>query len=105
MNRNLSSIVVIGLAAILTIALYVTSSYMAPMSIPRPSASYGGSRFTTGDETYPRTATDAESYALTIARPTHRISSEYWSIDDFVYSVAAPQDVVSVSESAYDRSF
>jgi len=105
MNKNLSSFAIIGLVAILATALYVTSSYLAPMGIPRLSASYGGPSFRTGDETYPRTASDAENYALTIARTTHRISSEYWSIDDYVYTIAPPQDVVSVSESAYDRSF
>jgi cobalamin transport system substrate-binding protein len=105
MGRNFSSVVVIGLAGIVVFGLYVATTYVGPLSIPRLAPSYGGPGFTTGSEAYPRVATDAEGYALTIAKPTHRISSEYWSIDDYVYSVAPPQDVVSVSESAYDRSF
>jgi iron complex transport system substrate-binding protein len=105
MKRNISAVIVLILIAFVTAALFVASVYVGPFTVPRISASYGGSGFTTGDGTYPRQATDAENYAVTIARPTHRISSEYWSIDDYVYSVAAPQDVVSVSESAYDRSF
>src|SRR5438105_1687507 len=105
MNRNVSALAVVVLIGIVTAALFFATLYVGPLSIPRVSASYGGSGFTTGDEAYPRIATDAESYALAIARPTRRISSEYWSIDDYVYSVAPPQDVVSVSESAYDRSF
>jgi ABC-type Fe3+-hydroxamate transport system substrate-binding protein len=105
MNRNLSSIAVVGLVGILATVLYITSAYLAPMSIPRLSGSYGGPNFTTGAAAYPRTANDAENQALTIAKPTQRISSEYWSIDDYVYSIAPPQYVVSVSEGAYDRSF
>jgi len=104
MKRNVSALVVLALVAIVSAALFVSSVYVGPLTIPRVSASYGGSGFTTGDAAYPRTATDAENYALTIARPTRRISSEYWSIDEYVYSVSQPQDVVSVSESAYDRS-
>jgi ABC-type Fe3+-hydroxamate transport system substrate-binding protein len=104
LNRNVSALVVFGLVAILAAVLFLASVYVAPLSIPRVSASYGGSGFTTGDEGYPRTTSDAENYTLTIARPTRRISSEYWSIDDYVYSVAPPQDIISVSESAYDRS-
>jgi iron complex transport system substrate-binding protein len=104
MNQNLSALMVVGLTVIVMAALFLATSYIGPLSIPRVSASYGGSGFSTANEAYPRQATDAEDYALTLAQPTHRISSEYWSIDDYVYSVAPPEDVVSVSESAYDRS-
>jgi iron complex transport system substrate-binding protein len=104
-TRNVSALVVLALVAIVSATLFIASVYVGPLTVPRVSASYGGSGFTTGDEAYPRMATDAENYALTMARPTYRISSEYWSIDDYVYSVAPPQDVISVSESAYDRSF
>ena len=105
MNRNVSGGIIVGLIAVLALALYFAGSYIGPLSIPRPSGSYGGPDFTTGATVYPRVATDAEGYALTIAGPAHRISSQYWSIDEYVYSVAPPENVVSVSESAYDRSF
>src|SRR6185295_18281535 len=48
---------------------------------------------------------DAEGYELRITKPAGRISSQYWSIDEFVYSIVPPQNVVSVSESAYDHSY
>jgi len=105
MNRNVSGGIIVGLVAALALALYFAGSYTGPLSIPRPADSYGGPNFTTGDTQYPRIATDAEGYALKIARPAQRISSQYWSIDEYVYSVAPPQNVVSVSEGAYDRSF
>jgi cobalamin transport system substrate-binding protein len=105
MNRNASGGIIVGLVAALAAALYFAGSYTGPLSVPRPADSYGGPDFTTGTTVYPRVATDAEGYALHLARPAHRISSQYWSIDEYVYSVALPQDVISVSESAYDRSF
>ncbi len=104
MNRNISGGIIVALVGALALALYFAASYTGPLSIPRPAASYGGPDFTTGTTEYPRAATDAEGYALTLARPAQRISSQYWSIDEYVYSVAPPQNVVSVSESAYDRS-
>jgi iron complex transport system substrate-binding protein len=105
MNRNVSGGIIVGLVAALAVALYFAGSYTGPLSIPRPADSYGGPNFTTGSTEYPRVANDAEGYSFKIARPAHRISSQYWSIDEYVYSVAPPQDIVSVSESAYDRSF
>jgi iron complex transport system substrate-binding protein len=105
MNRNVSGGIIVGLIAALALALYFAGSYIGPLSIPRPADSYGGPNFTTGTTEYPRIATDAEGYPLKIAKPARRISSQYWSIDEYVYSVAPPQNVVSVSESAYDRSF
>ena len=38
---------------------------------------------------------------MRVARPARRIVSQYWSIDEYVYSVAPPDRVVAVSESAY----
>jgi iron complex transport system substrate-binding protein len=34
-------------------------------------------------------------------RPARRIVSQYWSIDEYLYSVVPPERVVAVSESAY----
>ena len=104
-RHNVASAGIFGLIASLALALYLGRSYLGPLTIPRIAGSYGGSGFTTGRQEYPRHATDAEGYELKLAKPTRRISSQFWSIDEYVYSVAPPQNVVSVSESAYDRSF
>jgi iron complex transport system substrate-binding protein len=68
------------------------------------ASGYDKADYTTGTAGYPRSATDAAGYAVTIARPVHRIASHYWSVDEYVYSVAPPEQVVSVSSSAYEQS-
>lgn len=55
----------------------------------------------TGSTAYPRKAVDNDAFEVRIARPARRIVSQYWSIDEFVYSVAPPERVMAVSESAY----
>lgn len=55
----------------------------------------------TGPPAYPRIAVDSDEFAVRVARPARRIVSQYWSIDEYVYSVAPPDRVVAVSESAY----
>lgn len=58
-----------------------------------------------GSKQYPRWAIDRDDITIRIPKPTHRIVSQNFSTDDFVYSVAPPQDVVAVSESAYAKGF
>jgi ABC-type Fe3+-hydroxamate transport system substrate-binding protein len=57
----------------------------------------------TGSLRYPREAGDSDQFTVHIARPAHRIVSQSWSIDEWVYSVVPPQDIVAVSESAYKQ--
>jgi iron complex transport system substrate-binding protein len=59
----------------------------------------------TGAATYPREAIDSDSFEVRVARPVRKIVSQHWSIDEFVYSVAPPERVVAVSQSAYVESF
>lgn len=54
---------------------------------------------------YPRAAMDRDGFRVRISHPAHRIVSQYWSLDDYLYSVAPPESVVAVSESAYQASF
>lgn len=58
-------------------------------------------RIRTGKLQYPREAIDGDEVTVRIARPAHRIVSQYWSIDEFAYAILPAQDVVAVSESAY----
>jgi iron complex transport system substrate-binding protein len=55
----------------------------------------------TGSLRYPRDAVDSDGFTVRIAHPAHRIVSQSWSIDEWVYAVAPARDVVAVSESAY----
>ena len=48
-----------------------------------------------------REAIDGDEVTFRVARPAHRIVSQYWSLDEFAYSILPAEDVVAVSESAY----
>jgi iron complex transport system substrate-binding protein len=58
----------------------------------------------TGSSEYPRHAADSDGFSVRIARPVRRVVSQFWSIDEYVYSVVPPERVVAVSESAYLQS-
>lgn len=82
-------------------------SYAAPaggLQLATATTGDGDHRIRTSSYSYPREAIDSDDFAVKIPSPTHRIVSQYWSIDEYVYSVVPPQDVVAVSESAYLKS-
>ncbi len=70
----------------------------------RPGVGFGSSAIRTKGEEYPREAVDSDSFVVRVAKPARRIVSQYWSIDEYVYSVVPPERVVAVSESAYLES-
>jgi iron complex transport system substrate-binding protein len=79
-------------------------TYASPpggLQLPVLEKEDGDARVRTGKSRYPREAVDSDEVTVRIARPAHRIVSQYWSIDEFVYSVLPAQDVVAVSQSAY----
>jgi cobalamin transport system substrate-binding protein len=73
----------------------------AGLQINRAGAARGATAIRTGPAEYPRKALDSDDFVVRVARPARRIVSQYWSIDEYVYSVAPPDRVVAVSESAY----
>jgi iron complex transport system substrate-binding protein len=73
--------------------------------LPIAATSEGSAAIRTGSLAYPREAIDSDNMRVRIPRPAHRIVSQYWSIDDYVYSVAPPESIVAVSQSAYARSY
>ncbi len=73
----------------------------AGLQINRAGAARGDTTIRTGPAEYPRKALDSDGFAVRVARPARRIVSQYWSIDEYVYSVTPPDRVVAVSESAY----
>jgi iron complex transport system substrate-binding protein len=105
--RSLSSVLplaaLIAVAAILALAVNRIASPAGLPQFPRPSAvyDYGNPTIRTGGRAYPRTAQDANDFVVRMARPARRIASANWSFDEFVYTVAPPERVVAVSESAY----
>lgn len=62
---------------------------------------YGRAGTRIGGRSYPREAVDSDGFRVRIPAPARRIVSQYWSIDEYLYSVVPPERVVSVSESAF----
>jgi iron complex transport system substrate-binding protein len=58
-------------------------------------------RIETGALAYPREARDAGGFLVTVPRPVRRVVSQYWSIDEFLYSIVPPAHIRGVSESAH----
>jgi len=77
------------------------SGLVAPPT--RPYQGYGNPEVRVGARPYPRRATGADDVTLEIARPVRRIVSQDIGSDEYAYSVAPPERVVGVSESAYER--
>jgi iron complex transport system substrate-binding protein len=62
---------------------------------------YGRAATQLGQRSYPREAIDSDGFRVRIGKPPRRIASQYWSIDEYLYSFVPPERVVAVSESAY----
>jgi iron complex transport system substrate-binding protein len=84
-------------------AVHTYASPPGGLQLPALETEEGDARVRIGKSQYPREAVDSDEVTVSIARPAHRIVSQYWSIDEFVYSILPPQDVVAVSQSAYEE--
>lgn len=97
--------VVLGMILTVAFGLHLAETHTGTLELRRAVREYGAADSSTGSAAYPRRANDAEGYQLTVVRPTRQVASQYWSIDEYVYSVVPPEDVVSVSTYAYDRRY
>jgi iron complex transport system substrate-binding protein len=95
------SLLLLVLVATTAAAVHQFASPPGGLQLPLAPKGDGDPRIRMGSHAFPRRATDSDEVTITIARPTHRIISQYWSIDEYVYTVVPPQDVLAVSESAY----
>ena len=108
MSRKLSqlapSLLLIVLTGAVAAAIGRFTSSVDGQRLLQWSQGQGTSAIHTGSPEYPRTAIDSGGYTVRIPRPPRRIVSQYWAIDEFVYSVVPPKRVVAVSASAYLKS-
>ena len=97
--RGLPIVVVAATVAVMGIVnvLAPASGAMKAARIDRS----GPDNFEGGDLSWPRTLIDFDGYPVRIHGPAKRVISQYWSIDEFVYSVVPASHVAGVSESAY----
>jgi iron complex transport system substrate-binding protein len=84
-------------------AVHTYASPPGGLQLPVLETEEGDARVRIGKSQYPREAVDSDEVTVSIARPAHRTVSQYWSIDEFVYSILPPEDVVAVSQSAYEE--
>jgi len=92
------------LAVLVTTISAAVEHFVPPdggLRITRNDGGVRGAVVRTRSADYPRKAVDSDSYVVRVARPAQRIVSQYWAIDEYVYSVAPAERVVAVSESAY----
>jgi iron complex transport system substrate-binding protein len=101
---NRPAALILGGVAVLAFGLHLVQAHTGRFEVTRLTSVSGQAGFSAGGDEYPRTATDSAGYTVKVARPAHRITSHYWSVDEYVYSVAPPEDVVSVSSTAYEES-
>ena len=101
---NMPAALILGGVAVLSFGLHLVQAHAGRFEGIRLTSSSGQAGFSTSGDEFPRTAIDSGGYAVTVARPVHRIASHYWSLDEYVYTVAPAEDVVSVSSTAYERS-
>src|ERR1700761_261249 len=98
--RTLPPLVLLILVAALAVGVQSYASPEGGLQLPTATMGDGDPRIRTGSYAYPREELDSDDFVVKIAHPPRRIVSQYWSIDEYVYSVVPPQDVVAVSESA-----
>jgi iron complex transport system substrate-binding protein len=97
-----SRVTLLALVAALAIIGAAVNRWAAPeLGPPLERNGYGRAVPETGSKTYPREAIDADGFRIRIPRPPRRIASQYWSIDEYLYSIVPPERIVCVSESAY----
>src|SRR3954447_23067884 len=95
----------IGLVAFLGLAVERYATPPGGLQLPPLTETNGQSSFQLGPLKYPRFATDADGFRVRIPRPTYRIVSQHWAIDDYLYSVVPPERVVAVSSSSYQLQY
>src|SRR5690349_18768407 len=94
---NRPAALILGGVAVLVFGLHLVQAYAGKFEGTRLTSASGQAGFSMGGDEYPRTAIDSGGYAVTVARPARRISSHFWSVDEYAYSVAPQESVISVS--------
>ena len=101
MGHRFTLLAILGAVGIISTAVHY---WARPILGPTlASGGYGKAATTLGSRTYPREAIDSDGFRVRIKQPPRRIVSQYWSADEYLYSIVPPERVVGVSESSYLR--
>ena len=99
----IAPVLLVALVASIAAGVQRYASPPGGLQLPVPNTGDKPLLIRTGSLRYPREAVDSDGFTVRIAHPAHRIVSQSWSIDEWVYAVAPSRDVVAVSESAYQQ--
>jgi iron complex transport system substrate-binding protein len=102
---NIPAIGIIAISTLLGTVVHFAQRFTGPLELHQRYGAYGGPSFALGSKEYPRVVDDSEGYALKISRPTRTIASQFWSIDEYVYTITPPPGVVGVSQYAFEREY
>jgi ABC-type Fe3+-hydroxamate transport system substrate-binding protein len=75
------------------------------LQLPLPKTRESPFLLRIGPQQYPREAVDNDNVQIHVRARTVRVVSQDLTIDDFVYSVLPPEDVVAVSANAYQPAY
>src|SRR5580692_7277839 len=98
LRTYVAPVILILLVVAIAGAVHTYASPPGGLQLPVLEKEDADARVRMGKTQYPREAIDGDEVTVRVARPAHRIVSQYWSIDEFAYSVLPPEDVVAVSE-------
>src|SRR5258708_9756 len=101
MNFRDPSFALLAATALLALSIQHLASPEGGIRAARASDGDGNPQIAISGPAYPRRAVDSEGFVVRPQHPASRIVSQYWSLDEIVYSVAPPEHVVAVSQTAF----
>ena len=104
-RRWIAPMMLVALMGLVAIGVQRFAVVSGGLQLSQGYSGDGDPAIRTGSSNYPREALDRDGFRVVLPHRAHRIVSQYWSIDDYVYAVAPAETVVAVSESAYQPAF
>ncbi len=101
----LAPVCFIALVAVVAAAVEYCAAPPGGLQLPQARESEHNVEIRTGSSQYPREAIDSDGVRVRIPHPPRRIVSQFFSIDDYLYSIVPPERVIAVSANAYQPQF
>jgi iron complex transport system substrate-binding protein len=101
----LAPLFLIGIVGVVAAAVGHYAKPAGGLQLPAPKTGESPFLLRIGPKQYPREAIDNDNVKIHVQAPTTRVVSQDLTIDDFVYSVLPPEDVVAVSANAYQPAY
>src|SRR5258708_35145766 len=96
MNFRDPSFALLAATALLALSIQHLASPEGGIRAARASDGDGNPQIAISGPAYPRRAVDSEGFVVRPQHPASRIVSQYWSLDEIVYSLTQPEHFVAV---------